>query len=48
MPSYRYIEGLSCRASYKPDLAKQCLEWTPAADAALLIERGIAVPVGER
>ena len=48
MPSYRYIEGLSCRASYKPDLAKQRLEWTPAADATLLIERGIAVAVGEK
>jgi nucleoside-diphosphate-sugar epimerase len=48
LPSYRYIEGLSCRASYKSDLAKRRLEWTPVPDVAKLIERGIAVPVGER
>lgn len=45
MPSYRYIEGLSCRAAYRPDLAKQRLGWVPAADAASLIERGIATAV---
>ena len=48
MPSYRYIEGLSCRAFYKPDLAKQRLGWTPTTDAASLIDRGIAMPVGEK
>ena len=47
MPSYRYIEGLSCRASYKSDLARQRLAWAPAASADLLIEKGIAVPAGE-
>ncbi len=45
MPSYRYIDGLSCRAFYRPDLAKQRLGWAPAADAATLIERGIVKPV---
>ena len=45
MPSYRYIDGLSCRAHYKPDLARQRLGWAPTADAATLIERGIVAPV---
>ena len=45
MPSYRYIDGLSCRATHSPDLAKQRLGWAPAADAATLIERGIVAPV---
>lgn len=48
VPSYRYIDGLSCRASYRADLAKQRLGWTPTADAALLIERGIVPLVPER
>ena len=47
MPSYRYIEGLSCRASYNSDLAKQRLAWTPAADAAVLVESGVAAAVAE-
>ncbi len=45
MPSYRYIDGLSCRAFYRPDLAKQRLGWAPASDAATLIKRGIVKPV---
>ncbi len=45
MPSYRYIDGLSCRAYYRPDLAKHRLGWAPAADAATLIERGIVKPM---
>jgi len=45
MPSYRYIDGLSCRAFYRPDLAKQRLGWAPTADSATLIERGIFKPV---
>ena len=45
MPSYSYIDGLSCRASYRADLAKQRLGWKPAADSATLIERGIAPAV---
>lgn len=43
LPSYRYCEGLSCRASYGADLAKHRLGWRPVADPALLIEQGIAV-----
>ena len=45
MPSYGYIDGLSCRAFYSPDLAKQRLGWAPTADAATLIARGIVKPV---
>lgn len=48
LPSYRYIRGLGCRASYKPDLAKQRLGWAPAADVAVLIERGIVAAVRGR
>lgn len=44
MPSYRYCDGLSCRASYLADKAKQRLGWVPASDRTVLIERGIAVP----
>lgn len=47
MPSYGYYEGLSCRARYSPDRSKQRLGWTPASDAATLIEKGIAIPVAE-
>ena len=47
-PSYRYCDGLSCRASYRADHAKQRLGWSSVADRALLIERGIAVPVAEQ
>ena len=47
LPSYRYIDGLSCRASYSADLAKKRLTWAPAADAATLIERGIVAPGSE-
>ena len=42
LPSYRYCEGLSCRATYGADLAKQRLGWAPARDPAVLIEQGIA------
>jgi nucleoside-diphosphate-sugar epimerase len=45
MPSYRYCDGLSCRASYLADHAKQRLGWLPVADSAVLIERGIALAV---
>jgi len=47
LPSYRYCEGLSCRATYVADLAKRRLGWVAAADATVMIERGIAVPVAE-
>ena len=45
LPSYSFIEGLSCRAHYCADLAKQRLGWVPTADAATLIERGLAIPL---
>ena len=38
LPSYRYIDGLSCRATYSSHLARQRLGWAPTADAALLID----------
>lgn len=43
LPSYRYCEGLSCRASFAADLAKRRLGWAPARDPAVLIEQGIAL-----
>jgi hypothetical protein len=46
-PSYSYYEGLSCRALYAPDRSKQRLGWQPTADAAVLIQQGIAVPAAE-
>jgi nucleoside-diphosphate-sugar epimerase len=45
LPSYRYCDGLSCRASYAADLAKLRLGWIPVADTKVLIERGIAAAV---
>ena len=45
MPSYRYCDGLSCRASYVADQAKRRLGWAPVADLAVMIHQGIAVPV---
>lgn len=45
LPSYRYCDGLSCRASYGANLAKRRLGWTPTSDSALMIERGIAPAV---
>ena len=42
LPSYRYCEGLSCRASYSAELAKQRLGWVPASDPTVMLERGIA------
>ena len=48
MPSYRYCDGLSCRASYVAELAKRRLGWAPASDATVMIERGIAVTVNDR
>ena len=48
MPSYRYCDGLSCRATYVADLAKRRLGWRPAADRSVMIERGIAVAVAEQ
>lgn len=47
LPSYRYCDGLSCRASYVADLAKRRLGWVPVSDPGVLIERGIAVAVAE-
>ena len=47
LPSYRYCDGLSCRAAYVAERAKQRLGWAPVSDTAVLIERGIAVPVAE-
>jgi nucleoside-diphosphate-sugar epimerase/predicted dehydrogenase len=44
-PSYKYYEGLSCRASFSPARAKALLGWRPTSDRAALIERGIALPV---
>jgi nucleoside-diphosphate-sugar epimerase len=46
-PSYRYYEGLACRASYSPDRAKQVLDWSPTSDKEVLIQKGIAVPAAE-
>jgi len=46
-PSYRYCDGLSCRATYVADLAKRRLGWAPVSDPAVMIERGIAVAVAE-
>ena len=43
LPSYRYCEGLSCRASFGADLAKRRLGWLPARDPAVLIEQGLAM-----
>jgi nucleoside-diphosphate-sugar epimerase len=42
LPSYRYLDGLTRRATYSASLAKQRLGWAPVADAATLIDRGIA------
>jgi nucleoside-diphosphate-sugar epimerase len=47
LPSYRYGDGLSCRASYSADQAKRCLGWVPASDRGVMIERGIAAAVAE-
>jgi nucleoside-diphosphate-sugar epimerase len=44
-PSYRYCDGLSCRATYVSDLAKRRLGWKPASDPAVIIEKGISPPV---
>ena len=46
-PSYDYYVGMSCRARYSPEKAKRSLGWTPSADPAHLVDRGIAVPVAE-
>ncbi len=43
LPSYRYGDGLSCRATYAADQAKRRLGWAPTADRAVLVERGIAL-----
>lgn len=40
-PSYRYVDGLSCRADYANDQAKRQLAWVPNADVAVLQEQGI-------
>ena len=47
MPSYRYCDGLSCRASYVADMAKRRLAWVPVSDPTVMIDRGIAVAVAE-
>jgi hypothetical protein len=46
-PSYRYYEGLSCRARFSAERAKQRLGWRPTEDRAALLERGIAIPAAE-
>jgi nucleoside-diphosphate-sugar epimerase len=45
LPSYRYVDGLSCRATYLADQAKRRLGWSPVSDPATVIERGIGIPV---
>ena len=40
-PSYRYVDGLSCRAVYANDQAKRQLAWVPAFDVEVLKEEGI-------
>lgn len=46
-PSYDYYVGMSCRARYAPDKAKETLGWRPSADVAHIVREGIAVPVSE-
>lgn len=48
MPSYRYCDGLSCRASYVADSAKRRLGWAPTPDVNVVIERGIGAIAAER
>ncbi len=43
-PSYRYVDGLSCRATYAADRAKQHLGWAPTADLELLLQEGVHRP----
>ena len=45
LPSYRYGEGLSCRATYSAEQAKQKLGWDSCAYPSELIARGIVLPV---
>jgi nucleoside-diphosphate-sugar epimerase len=47
LPSYRYCDGLSCRASYSADRAKRRLGWSPVADRERMIERGVVLPVAQ-
>lgn len=47
LPSYRYCDGLSCRATYVAEQAKQSLGWRPTDDPAALIERGLAAALAE-
>lgn len=47
LPSYRYCDGLSCRATYVADRAKQRLGWAPVADPRVLIERGLVAALAE-
>jgi nucleoside-diphosphate-sugar epimerase len=44
-PSYRYCDGLSCRATYVSDHAKRRLGWKPSSDPAVIIDKGISPPV---
>ncbi len=44
-PSYRYVDGLSCRADYANDQAKRQLAWVPAFDVEVLKEEGIRLAV---
>ena len=48
MPSYRYCDGLSCRATYAADRAKRLLGWAPTSDTTVMIERGIVVNATDR
>lgn len=41
LPSYRYCEGLSCRATYSTAAAKRHLGWAPIQDRGTLISRGV-------
>jgi nucleoside-diphosphate-sugar epimerase len=47
VPSYRYYEGLSCRALYAPNRSKERLGWAPTGDVEVLIQQGIAIPAAE-
>ena len=48
LPSYRYVDGLSCRATYCAERAQQQLGWVPTADLARFKDEGITRPALER
>ncbi len=45
LPSYRYVEGLSCRATYSAESAQRQLSWLSCAYPSELIARGIVSPL---